>query len=97
MYYKPCDELASNLAAAQLQWGCELDMSLTERLIVYVTRHYGRGEFEGLLERALNLELVLDDTERHAYKHALGLFFSRRAQYAREQEKEMNAIPFSPR
>ena len=98
MRYQPCDELAADLAVAQRDWGCTLQFPVAERLIEQVTERYpSRVSFETLLERALDLEFVLDENERHAYKQALGSFFNRRAQAARRRTKEMNAIPFAPR
>ena len=97
MRYRPCDELGQDLIAAQTEWQCALDPSIAENVVEYISRNYGKQGFEDLLERGLDLEFVVDDIPRHAYKKALGLFFSKRAQYARQQVKEMNAIPFAPR
>lgn len=98
MRYRPCDELGADLAAAQSMWQCRLQPATAERLIEYVTERYPAKEaFETLLERALDMEFVLDETERHAYKYALGTFFSRRLRVSRKQAKEMNAIPFALR
>lgn len=97
MRYQPCDELASDLYTAGMQWGVSLDYATAERLIEYVNGKYPAPDFEGLLERALDLEFVLEDAQRHAYKCALGLFYNRRAKYAREQRKARDDIPFSPR
>ncbi len=98
MHNKPCDQLGTDLLAAQTEWQCSLDPAIAESVIGYINRNYnGRHEFEELLEMGLNLECITDDDERHAYKKALGLFYSRRRQYAREQAKERDAIPFAPR
>lgn len=98
MRYRPCDELGSDLSIAQTQWGVNLDYVLCERLIEYVTEHYRSGtDFESLLETSLTIEMVADETERHAYKCALGLFFNRRAQHARQQTKARDEVPFAPR
>lgn len=98
MRYQPCDELGADLVAAQREWGCCLHPATAQRLIEYVSEHYpAKDDFETLLERALDLELIDDEIERHAYKYALGIFFNRRAQASRKRAEEMDAIPFAPR
>ncbi len=93
MKWRPCDELGLNLYEAGLQWACSPDLALATRLIEYVCARYTASNFEGLLERALDSEIVVDETLRHAYKMALGHFF-----YARIKEKrEALSIPFAPR
>jgi hypothetical protein len=97
MNTRPCDELGVDLALASLQWACKLNPSVAEPVIEYVCGHYPTDDFEGLLERALDLQLVDDDAERHAYKMAFGHFFYRRAREARQHALARDEIPFAPR
>jgi hypothetical protein len=96
MQYRSCDQLGTDLIEAQAEWRCTLRLDTAERLIEHVAHEYPTGDFEQLLEEALDREFVLVEDERHAYKQALGHFFSRRAQDARTRRKEMLAIPFAP-
>ncbi len=98
MHYRPCDELGTDLVAAQSMWQCRLQPAVAERLVEYITERYPAKEaFETLLERALDVEFILDEAERHAYKYMLGIFFNKRVQASRKRNEEMNAIPFAPR
>ncbi len=98
MRYRPCDELGADLHAAEQEWNCKLDLHTAEQLIEYVCQYYPpRADFEQLLEDALAMCNVEDETLRHGYKYALGLFFNRRAQAAREESRQRDAIPFAPR
>jgi len=93
MTIKPSDRLGYWLFEAGRQWGCELSPRVATCLMEDIEQGLGGDTLEQRMEFALDLEEVFDESERHAYKMALGHLMDERAQ----AKREALSIPFAPR
>ena len=100
MKYHDSDEIGYLTIKAAQEFGCNLDVRISEDVIGYAAERFRPGEgkdFEELLERGLDRNEPLTDTQRHAYKHIAGKTFYNRKKAALDVQRELDQQrPFAP-